>query len=842
MSKASKATKRFRQKHLQKKLQVSNQKKKVAKLHGKNKKLAQIASKTKGHPEPIDSESDEGDATEAILAGTTGAALDDDTGETSAKVSTKKRSSVGEMDIDDFLANGLDEDEADGSDADEDEEEDDVDDDLNDELENPLAGLGIGEGEEETGKRKVSKKSKDLHQTQLDRLKEKDPEFYKFLKENDAGLLNFDGEDSDEDEGSDEESPVLAEDNDNDEELDFGGDDDAGETPKQPKAVSVDPAEAKRVCVQAFERGGVVPLRRAVAFFHAAVHAGDAEDKYRSKLRFHITNASSFRIVVLACLSGFASAALEHLGETLKEKTPKYQVCKKLQKNAKWQKFRSTAKVFCQDYVHFLNTVIDEDMMIFSLTAGRSLTPFLLCFPRTRNAYLKTVLKAFEASSPSVIIAAYLLIRDMALAGGNKSVVGLEDADGQIAEIRETCLKAVYVAFIKNMRGMSMARKEALTVMENCCLDALTLDPALSYKVCFVYVRQTAVHLRSVLTSKKKDAAKSIYNWQILSSIRVFCRLLSMVTIEEQRKNGPFSILQPLIYPVCQIAIGVIRLRPSSVFFPARLRIIVELNALSKTTGTYIPLQPLLLSMLESAEIRRKPVGTQRGLRAMDLDLTIKCSKAQVRTRAFQDAIWDGLYLELLSHLNNYACSIAFPEMFLLTRKTLRRFSKQCKNSTLSRQAAELAKRIDENAAFVRKNRNGVEFSPIQVDKVAAWEQKLRTTKNSPLEKYYTMYVQQQEMKAGLIKQSIHNGQKARFEKDDESDEDDGEDQANVESNSSVEEDDEDGMDKDEEADVAGPTKGRNKTKSSFRPLTNVDLDDDDDIDDEVDDFDINDL
>ena len=110
--------------------------------------------------------------------------------------------------------------------------------------------------------------------------------------------------------------------------------------------------------------------------------------------------------------------------------------------------------------------------------------------------------------------------------------------------------------------------------MKNTASELYLLAPTQGYQHAFTFIRMLAVHLRSVVRSstsgkggENQEAFRAVYNWQFVHALDFWSRVLGgACSLEMQReKAGLESVLKPLIYPLTQVALGVVR----SVPFPS---------------------------------------------------------------------------------------------------------------------------------------------------------------------------------------------------------------------------------------------------------------------------------
>lgn len=144
----------------------------------------------------------------------------------------------------------------------------------------------------------------DGHKSQLEQLKQKDPEFYKFLQQNDANLLNF-GESEDEDDEEDEEVEDDDDQEDEDQEKIKAASD------KEQIILSLKLVNSWKSSLNTSK--SIRALKKLLVAFRAAVaysQANDDGDRV-DEFAYSIPNSSVHKAVMLATIK-YAPIVLSH--------------------------------------------------------------------------------------------------------------------------------------------------------------------------------------------------------------------------------------------------------------------------------------------------------------------------------------------------------------------------------------------------------------------------------------------------------------------------------------------------------------------------------------------------
>jgi nucleolar complex protein 2 len=347
-------------------------------------------------------------------------------------------------------------------------------------------------------------------------------------------------------------------------------------------------------------------------------------------------------------------------------------------------------------------------LLALAVSESAKLLPWVLGARKHIRAYLNTLLDLWANAADSVRVAAFLAIRRMFVMG--------DDA------IKDIALRNIYKALLPPLRLTSVHTLPSLNLMKNSASELYQLEPALSYQHAFTFIRMLAVHLRNVVRSSTSGKAgedgaafRAVYNWAFVHAIDFWSQVLSGAagTEAQAARGGLESPLKPLIYPLVQVALGVVRLLPSSRYFPLRFHILSSLVRLVSLTGTYIPLAPFLLEILDSAEFR-KANPKKATLKPLDFAYAIRAPAAYPKTRVYQEGLGEELVFLLGEYHATLALDVAFPEIALPVVMSIRRHIKRGSAGAPKTANAlkALADKIDANRTWVEGKRRNVSFAP----------------------------------------------------------------------------------------------------------------------------------
>ncbi|KAK4672455.1 Nucleolar Complex 2 protein [Podospora pseudopauciseta] len=569
-------------------------------------------------------------------------------------------------------------DQSDGSDIDVSDNEEDV-------VTDSEAGFSDEEDEEDLG----------MSKNAMAALAEKDPEFYKFLKENDPEALDFDENASldevDELSGSDEEDEQPKKKQ------------KKGKKAQEEEEVDDSAHELTKAMVAKWEKAlnetkSLKAAKQTVIAFRCAAHLNEEDEE--NPQRYSIKNPEVFHNILMV--------ALKLIPEVLNHHLPvKESAAGRAYVQTETKKFKTLSnliKSFAASIIRLLGTLSDDATVKLTLNALQPLLPYLLSFRKLLKVLIKTIVAFWSqpASSDSTRITAFLVIRRLTVVSDKG--------------VREAVLKAAYRGLFDNSKHTNHNTIQGINLMKNSAAELWGLDQSLGYTTAFTSIRQLAIHLRNSIINNKQ--VHNVYNWQFVHALDFWsCVLSEHCSPLKEAEAGKESQLKLLIYPLVQVTLGVLRLIPTAIYFPLRFQLIRSLLRLSRATDTYIPLASCLLEVLSSAEMKKAP--KQSTLKPLDFAVAYKAPKSYLRTRVYQDGVGEQV-VELLSEFFVlWAKSIAFPEFSLPVVISLKRWLKEArkrstgnKNGKLGGSLVLLVQKLEANAKFIEERRAKVEFAP----------------------------------------------------------------------------------------------------------------------------------
>lgn len=583
----------------------------------------------------------------------------------------------------------------------------------------------------------------DEHKKQLAALAENDPEFHKYLQENEPELLGADLENMDT--------------------LSGGDDEDEADTPKrkkQRKNADADDSDDEMVsgknelqlhtvakwATAMQEQHSLRAAKETVLAFRSAAHVSDLEDK---DFKYSISDPEVYHQLLTTALKLIPDVMQHHL-PVQENKSGKAHV------PTEGKKFKTLAPLLksqVASIIHLLDNLSDPATLRLTLTSIIPLLPYLLSFKKLVRDICRAVTAVWSttATTEATRIAAFLVLRRLTVIGD--------------AGIRENALKAAYQGLVKGSRNTTVHSIAGVNLMKNSGAELWGIDESVGYTTGFTFIRQLAIHLRSSITNNSNESYKTVYNWQYVHSLDFWSRVLSAHCKEAD------SALRPLIYPLVQVTMGALRLIPTATYFPLRFQLTRSLLRLSMATSTYIPLAAPLYEVLNSAEMRKAPKSST--LKPLDFDTIIRVPKSYLKTRTYQDGIGEQVQELLSEFFGLWSKNIAFPELALPVVVMLKRWLKDVnnrapgagnKNQKVNGLIQLLVQKIDANVKFTEEKRAKIEFAPNNRKQVADFLDDLEWEK-TPIGAFLVGQRKIREEKAKMLEES-RKDEEARKEKD----------------------------------------------------------------------------
>jgi len=590
------------------------------------------------------------------------------------------------------------------------------------------------------------------HEEELKAIKEKDPEFYKFLVENDKALLNFRAPEEDEEAKDGKEEADEA-------------------TPEKPSPAAA--AVLGKVLtrerfqkLQETSRDSFTAFKAVMNSFHLAVRSiegkqpgaeneDEAEDAGKKKKRkgakdkkkqrqtlIRIDDEATFSEVLEWSIANMLDL-FKHFAGELQAGSKQSVVGNKKQKKqrladvqdslgegavdptnySRWSRVKVLVNIFWEETFFLLNHIVEPQMIEYVLRMAS--TPEALAwmwpFRVIRQRFLRRCCSLWSnASAHKVRLLSFLFIR-------NSAAMSLHKPDGRDKDVPQ--LESMTKMLIRSFAdvaamGYSWRSLSTFRFMENCLLEMLRLNDASAYRIGYACIRQLALVLRNASVSssqmsekskKKKGAqlkAMSLVGWPFIRALYLWTKAV-----------GSIAVLRPLAYPLSMVIMGATKSRLSSLQnYPFVHHCMRCLNEMSSLLEAFVPVSAYLLKafsvLLQSMEKLHRKRSLQGGSQALsgskapDLEILLRFSDSQVSEVLALEAVGSSICFHLTDHLGLLARSPALPEISAPIMLHLKKFGKHCRSEPLRRQLKALQAAAETSTSHICAQRESLTEVP----------------------------------------------------------------------------------------------------------------------------------
>ncbi|KHN71096.1 Nucleolar complex protein 2 -like protein [Toxocara canis] len=268
---------------------------------------------------------------------------------------------------------------------------------------------------------------------------------------------------------------------------------------------------------------------------------------------FAINDNKVFDEVVRLCFKHLGAALFEALGlaeekSTVKgEKWDGEERCKIDKRTSpsrfkRWKKWSVVVKQYLQALLLFLNEVQNADVMVCTLRAVAQVVELYLHFSKLSRNLVKSVVRIWSRKCLECRVSSMLVL---------SKIVRLDK------HLYPVVLKSCYLGYVSNAREVTPESYPLISFMEKAFVEICHIYPSIAYPYAFVYIRQTAIHLRNAMIAKRKELIQTVYNWQFVQCLYLWAGVISKACRSDNEEN---IAIAELVYPLSQVTIATMRL------------------------------------------------------------------------------------------------------------------------------------------------------------------------------------------------------------------------------------------------------------------------------------------